>query len=164
MASAAPDRGRDQPAPAGPDRQRDPARGQRPALGAPGPGHEGDEAAALRKRIEAATPFGLAVEVKESLGTAGWSYEAQGPAFDAAERAYRDAFGKDLVRIGVGGSIPFITLFAERFPTTPLILNGVMDPQTNAHGPNESLHVGLFGKVVEANVNLLQELATTLRG
>jgi len=118
----------------------------------------------LRARIEASTPFGLEVEVEQHHGVAGWSYEAQGPAFDAAERAYRDAFGKDLVRIGVGGSIPFITLFAERFPDTPLILNGVMDPRTNAHGPNESLHVGLFGKVVQANVNLLQELSTALRG
>lgn len=117
----------------------------------------------LRARIEASVPFGLELEVEHHHAVAGWSYEAQGPAFDAAERAYKDAFGKDLVRIGVGGSIPFITLFAERFPDTPLILNGVMDPRTNAHGPNESLHVGLFEKVVQANVNLLQELSTALR-
>ena len=66
--------------------------------------------------------------------------------------------------IGVGGSIPFITLFADQFPDTPLILNGVMDPQTGAHGPNESMHVGLFAKVVAANVLLLDELAATLGG
>ena len=117
---------------------------------------------ALEKRILARAPFGLLVEVKKRMGTAGWSYEAQGPAFDAAERAYKRAFGRDLVRIGVGGSIPFITLFARRFPRTPLILNGVMDPQTSAHGPDESLHVGLFRKVVLANVHLLDELARTL--
>lgn len=104
-------------------------------------------------------PFGLDVEVKKVRGTAGWSYAARGPAFDAAERAYGRAFGKDLVRIGVGGSIPFITMFADNFPDTPLILNGVMDPQTSAHGPDESLHVPLFRKVVLANVHLLGELA-----
>jgi len=115
----------------------------------------------LERRIEARRPFGLPVAVEKVLGVAGWDYDARGPAFEAAERAYRAAFGCDLVRIGVGGSIPFITLFAERFPDTPLILNGVMDPRTNAHGPDESLHVGLFRKVVMANVRLLSELAAT---
>lgn len=109
--------------------------------------------------IRAAAPFGLPVELERHLGTEGWAYEAKGPAFDAAERAYGAAFGRPLARIGVGGSIPFITLFAERFPETPLILNGVMDPQTTAHGPNESMHVGLFEKVVAANVRLLDELS-----
>lgn len=113
----------------------------------------------LRARIVDLVPFGLDAEVRKVRGTAGWAYAAQGPAFEAAERAYARAFGRDLVRIGVGGSIPFITLFADNFPDTPLILNGVMDPQTSAHGPDESLHVPLFRKVVLANVHLLGELA-----
>ncbi len=115
--------------------------------------------AALAARVRALVPFGLELELERTGGSAGWSYEAEGPAFDAAARAYRRAFGRDLVKIGVGGSIPFITLFGRRFPDTPLILNGVMDPRTSAHGPDESLHVGLFRKVVLANVHLLAELA-----
>ncbi|MCO5172363.1 MAG: M20/M25/M40 family metallo-hydrolase [Planctomycetes bacterium] len=113
----------------------------------------------LRARIVDLVPFGLDAEIKKVRGTAGWAYAAQGPAFEAAERAYARAFGRDLVRIGVGGSIPFITLFADNFPDTPLILNGVMDPQTSAHGPDESLHVPLFRKVVLANVHLLGTLS-----
>lgn len=129
------------------------------------PGQSPDEVFEfLRERILALVPFGLEVEVKKTRGTAGWAYPARGPAFDATERAYRRAFGRDLVRIGVGGSIPFITLFADHFPKTPLILNGVMDPQTSAHGPDESLHVPLFRKVVLANVHLLAELAALPRG
>lgn len=116
----------------------------------------------LCEQIDAAVPFGLACEVTRTVASEGWSYEAEGPAFDAAGRAYKRAFGEALVKIGVGGSIPFITMFANRFPDTPLILNGVMDPQTGAHGPNESLHVGLFGKVVLANVFLLHELREAL--
>ncbi|MGE0713352.1 MAG: M20/M25/M40 family metallo-hydrolase [Planctomycetota bacterium] len=127
------------------------------------PGQSAEEVCEhIERRIAAHVPFGLQCEVTRALGTPGWAYEAQGPAFEAAERAYERAFGAPLVRIGVGGSIPFITLFARRFPTTPLILNGVMDPRTSAHGPNESLHKGLFEKVVQANVRLLPELRAAL--
>lgn len=126
------------------------------------PGQAADEAFEhLEGLIQEALPFGLQCELIRNVSSEGWSYEAEGPAFDAAERAYAKAFGADLVRIGVGGSIPFITMFADRFPDKPLILNGVMDPRTSAHGPNESLHVGLFEKVCLANVYLLQELADT---
>jgi acetylornithine deacetylase/succinyl-diaminopimelate desuccinylase-like protein len=126
------------------------------------PGQSADEAFEhLEGLINEAIPFGLQCELTRNVSSEGWSYEAEGPAFDAAERAYAKAFGADLVRIGVGGSIPFITMFAERFPDKPLILNGVMDPRTSAHGPNESLHTGLFEKVVLANVYLYQELAET---
>ncbi|RMG09889.1 MAG: dipeptidase [Planctomycetota bacterium] len=124
------------------------------------PEQDADEAFAfLRRRCEELAPFGLEVRVERRLAAEGWSYAAEGPAFDAAARAYERAFGRPLVKIGVGGSIPFIALFAERFPDTPLVLNGVMDPRTSAHGPNESLDKELFRKVVRANVLLLDELA-----
>ena len=61
--------------------------------------------------------------------------------------------------MGVGGSIPFVALFGRRFGDLPLILNGVMDPKTTAHGPNESMHLGVFQKAVAANVYLYDELS-----
>jgi acetylornithine deacetylase/succinyl-diaminopimelate desuccinylase-like protein len=96
-----------------------------------------------------------------------WLYTPQGPAFDAADRAYEKAWGRPLLPIGVGGSIPFVALFGRRFGALPLILNGVMDPETGAHGPNESLHLGVFKKAILANVYLLDELSelsTLVRG
>ena len=62
------------------------------------------------------------------------------------------------MQIGVGGSIPFVALFGRRFGDLPLILNGVIDPQTTAHGPNESMHLGVFRKAIQANVRLYDEL------
>jgi hypothetical protein len=59
----------------------------------------------------------------------------------------------------VGGTIPFVALFGRRFGDLPLILNGVMDPETGAHGPNESMHLGVFAKAILANVHLYAELA-----
>ena len=89
----------------------------------------------------------------------GWYYEPKGPAFDAVDRAYEAAWGAKPVRVGVGGSIPFVAIFGARFGDLPLILNGVMDPESTAHGPNESLHLGVFRKAVLANVHLYAELA-----
>jgi cysteinylglycine-S-conjugate dipeptidase len=92
-------------------------------------------------------------------GSMSWDYTPKGPAFAAADRAYEAAWGKKLLPIGVGGSIPFVALFGRRYGDLPLILNGVMDPQTTAHGPNESLHIAVFHKAILANVHLMDELA-----
>ena len=106
-------------------------------------------------------PGGVQVEVvNEGWHGTGWLYTPSGPAFEAADRAYERAWGHRLVQVGVGGSIPFVALFGRRFGDLPLILNGVMDPLTTAHGPNESMHLGIFGKAVLANVFLLDELAS----
>ncbi len=124
--------------------------------------------AALRETLvssatQGEAPGGAEVRiVEQSGGSFSWDYTPKGPAFDAADRAYQKAWGQKLLRIGVGGSIPFVALFGRRYGDLPLILNGVMDPQTTAHGPNESLHLGVFQKAMLANVYLLDELATTL--
>jgi len=91
-------------------------------------------------------------------GAESWLYTPTGPAFEACDRAYRKAWGRPLLHVGIGGSIPFVALFGRRFGNLPLILNGVMDPETGAHGPNESLHLGVFAKAIAANVHLYEEL------
>src|SRR5688500_16708715 len=99
-----------------------------------------------------------------SIPAEGLLYTLRGPAFEAAERAYVKAWGHRLLQVGAGGSIPFVALFGRRFGDLPLILNGVMDPLTTAHGPNESLHLGVFRKAVLANVYLYDELAQLGKG
>lgn len=128
------------------------------------PGQTRDEMlVALKETLTTMVPGGVQVTLTErNAGSMSWDYEPRGPAFDAADRAYEAAWGKTPLRIGVGGSIPFVALFGRRFGSLPLILNGVMDPQTTAHGPNESLHLGVFHKAMLANVHLLDELADAL--
>ncbi len=125
------------------------------------PGQNHDE---VREAIEAVllkeAPSGVKVTLTMAPGGAeSWLYTPKGPAFPAADRAYQKAWGRPLLEIGVGGSIPFVALFGRRFSDLPLILNGVMDPLTGAHGPNESLHLGVFKKAIIANVYLLDELS-----
>ncbi len=105
-------------------------------------------------------PGGVKVSLHDRPGGAeSWLYEPEGPAFAAADRAYERAWGRPLVQIGIGGSIPFVALFGRRYSHLPLILNGVMDPKTGAHGPDESLHLGIFKKAILANVHLYDELS-----
>ncbi|MDP6932010.1 MAG: M20/M25/M40 family metallo-hydrolase [Myxococcota bacterium] len=114
---------------------------------------------ALRAVLLVDPPGGVLVELESGdWNGEGWLYEPSGPAFEAADRAYVRAWGHPLVQVGVGGSIPFVALFGRRFGDLPLILNGVMDPETTAHGPNESMHLGVFSKAIAANVYLLDEL------
>jgi acetylornithine deacetylase/succinyl-diaminopimelate desuccinylase-like protein len=118
---------------------------------------------AVRAELERDVPGGLTVSLKSLGGAASsWDYVAEGPAFDAADRAYQAAWGRKPLRIGVGGSIPFVALFGKRFSRLPLVLNGVIDPETGAHGPNESMHIGVYTKTVTANVHLYAELAAAL--
>lgn len=110
-------------------------------------------------------PAGVRVRLEERGGGAeSWLYAPEGPAFAAADRAYEKAWGSKLVHIGIGGSIPFVALFGRRYAHLPLILNGVMDPRTGAHGPNESLHLGVFEKAILANVFLYEELSRVALG
>jgi len=123
------------------------------------PGQTAEELFALIEERLLTDPPGGAKITLEFLGGGGsWLYEPKGPAFAAADRAYEKAWGKPLLQIGVGGSIPFVAMFGRRFSDLPLILNGVMDPKTGAHGPNESMHIGVFEKTILANVHLYSEL------
>lgn len=116
--------------------------------------------AAITSTLTTCPPGGAHVEVTWSAGDSGaWLYTPSGPAFDAADRAYVRAWGRPLLQVGVGGSIPFVALFGRRFGDLPLILNGVIDPLTTAHGPNESLDLGVFAKAMLANVYFYAEIA-----
>ncbi len=123
------------------------------------PGQTGEALFALIEEALTTKPTGgVKVTVKKLGGGDSWLYEPKGPAFPAADRAYEKAWGQKLLSIGVGGSIPFVAMFGRRFSDLPLILNGVMDPKTGAHGPNESMDLGVFRKAIRANVHLYAEL------
>jgi acetylornithine deacetylase/succinyl-diaminopimelate desuccinylase-like protein len=82
-----------------------------------------------------------------------------GPAYAAARSALAEAWGGTApVDTGTGGSIPFIAEFQEAFPGASILVTGVEDPDTRAHGPNEGLHLPEFERAVLAEALLLQRL------
>jgi acetylornithine deacetylase/succinyl-diaminopimelate desuccinylase-like protein len=85
--------------------------------------------------------------------------DVTGPAYDAARNAFAEAWdGTQPVDMGVGGSIPFIAEFLESFPDASVLVTGVEDPDTRAHGLNEGLHLAEFERVCLAEALLLARL------
>ncbi len=112
----------------------------------------------LADHLRANAPWGVEVEVELEEAGSGFAADANGPAYDQARAAFTDAWGVAPVNVGIGGSIPFVAAFAEKFPDTAILVTGVEEPDTRAHGANESLHIGEFARVCAAEAILLERL------
>ena len=117
---------------------------------------------ALEAHLQAHAPFGAHVEVVRGHHNAAWTAEPDGPAFAAAVRAMTLGYDHEPAILGCGGSIPFVAPFSEAFGGVPCLLVGIEDPATNAHGEDESLHLGDFRRAIRSEVHLLAELAEAL--
>ncbi|MBA3233703.1 MAG: dipeptidase [Propionibacteriales bacterium] len=114
----------------------------------------------LQEHLDKHTPYGAQLTYSEDDLGAPFAVDATGPAYDAARAAFKEAWdGTDPVDVGIGGSIPFIAEFAEMFPDAAILVTGVEDPDTRAHGANEGLHLAEFERVCLAEALLLQKLA-----
>ncbi|MCW2737482.1 dipeptidase [Nocardioides sp.] len=121
--------------------------------------------ACLRAHLEAHVAWGAELSVALVDTGEPTAIDATGPAYDAARRAFTEAWdGTEPVDMGVGGSIPFIAEFLEAFPQASVLVTGVEDPDTRAHGANEGLHLAEFEKVVKAEALLLRNLGELPRG
>jgi cysteinylglycine-S-conjugate dipeptidase len=124
------------------------------------PGDEPERAMdALVSHLESNVPWGAEVTVTRGAAARPFSLRAEGPVFDAARASMQEAWGVAPVDIGAGGSIPFVAAFAEAFPEAPILLTGAADPDSRAHGANESLHLDDFAKACLAEALLLSRLA-----
>ena len=123
------------------------------------PGQTAAEAfAAVQAHLREHSPFGAHLAFDQvDLGdpflvdTSGW-------AADEAMTALAEGWGAEPVLAGVGGSIPFIAELAQVFPNAHVLVTGVEDPETRAHSPNESLHLGVFRRAVLSEALLLARL------
>jgi acetylornithine deacetylase/succinyl-diaminopimelate desuccinylase-like protein len=115
--------------------------------------------ACLKAHLAAHVPWGAELGVTVVDTGEPTRIDATGAAYDAARDAFTEAWdGTEPVDMGVGGSIPFIAEFLEAFPRASVLVTGVEDPDTRAHGANEGLHLAEFERVVLAEALLLHHL------
>lgn len=114
---------------------------------------------ALENHLRTRVDWGARVTVTRGQVDQPSAIDVTGPRYDAARAAFAEAWGVEPVHMGVGGSIPFVSEFAEAFPNAAILVTGVEDPDSRAHGANESLHLGEFAKVCLAEALLLEKLS-----
>jgi len=122
------------------------------------PGQSASEAfEAVRAHVLSHIPFGAVVEFDDVNLGESFSTDTSGWAAQSVCSALSQAWGKPVVEMGVGGSIPFISSFVSSFPSAQVLVTGVEDPDSRAHSPNESLHIGSFERAIVAELLFLAE-------
>ncbi len=104
---------------------------------------DGEEAsAALKATLEADPPGGAVVSFETDQAACGWNAPEVAPwLHESLQKASMESYGKDVMYMGEGGTIPFMAMLGDAFPEAQFMITGVLGPQSNAHGPNEFLHI-----------------------
>lgn len=106
----------------------------------------------LKQELLRDPPNGAQVTLELEKASSGWNAPAMSPWLEKAiDTASREFFGAPAMYMGEGGSIPFMGMLGEKFPGAQFMITGVLGPHSNAHGPNEFLHIPM-GKKVTASV------------
>ncbi len=105
----------------------------------------------LKQLLERDPPYGCRVRFDLDQAAGGWNAPALQPWLaQAVDVAARAAFGAPPAYMGEGGSIPFMGMLGEKFPDAQFLITGVLGPHSNAHGPNEFLHIPTGKRVSQA--------------
>ena len=110
----------------------------------------------LKELLESNPPYGAHVSFETEKGGAGWVAPKIAPWLEqSVERASQTYFGRGAMTFGEGGSIPFMGMLGARYPNAQFLITGVLGPHSNAHGPNEFLHIGYAKKLTACVAQVL---------
>jgi acetylornithine deacetylase/succinyl-diaminopimelate desuccinylase-like protein len=114
--------------------------------------------ALLRELLEENRPYRAQAGVEVKDAATGWNAPALAPWLERSlERASKAAFGAPPAYMGEGGSIPFMAMLGEKFPRAQFVVTGVLGPHSNAHGPNEFLHLPTAKRVSQVIAQVLAD-------
>jgi acetylornithine deacetylase/succinyl-diaminopimelate desuccinylase-like protein len=111
---------------------------------------------ALKRLLEADPPHGATVRFDGESGATGWNAPATEPWLSRAlDEASSRNYGKPSAAMGEGGTIPFMAMLGKHFPDAQFLITGVLGPKSNAHGPNEFLHIPYAKKLTACVADVL---------
>jgi acetylornithine deacetylase/succinyl-diaminopimelate desuccinylase-like protein len=111
---------------------------------------------ALQKVLVDKPPYGAKVTVDFEKAASGWNApETEEWLLSAMNQASETFYGESACSLGEGGTIPFMAMLGERFPKAQFVITGVLGPGSNAHGPNEFLHIPYAKKLTACVASIL---------
>ena len=114
--------------------------------------------AEVKRLLEKNPPYKSKVEFKVESAMGGWNAPAVAPWLETSMRkASKACFGKDAMYMGTGGSIPFMGMLGKKFPKAQFLVTGLLGPHSNAHGPNEFLHVPTAKKLTACVAQIIAD-------
>ena len=114
---------------------------------------------ALKTLLEDNAPYQAKVTFEASGGATGWNAPDTAPWFEQAlQDASQAHFGAGCGYIGQGGTIPLMNMLSQGFPKAQMMVCGVLGPKSNAHGPNEFLHVPYAKKLTAAVAEVMARM------
>ncbi len=106
---------------------------------------------ALRKALTSEPPYRARVTFDADCGATGWNAPDTAPWLkQALDAASTSVYQRDVAWVGEGGTIPFMSMLGAKFPKSQFFITGVLGPHSNAHGPNEFLHIDYAKKLTAA--------------
>ncbi len=112
----------------------------------------------VKEALETNPPYDAQVSFEVNDAGDGWNAPTIAPWLtQAVDRASELAFGRAAAMMGEGGSIPFMGMLGQRFPQAQFVITGVLGPNSNAHGPNEFLHIAMGKGVTAAVASILAD-------
>ena len=125
----------------------------------------GPAAALIKETFEVDPPYGAKVTFELDGHDAGWAAPPLEPWLEASLDAASEAFfGPKACYLGEGGSIPFMAMLGDSFPAAQFVITGVLGPKSNAHGPNEFLHIATGKRVTSSVAHILADYGRELAG
>ena len=111
---------------------------------------------ALKALLEAEPPYGARVSFDYDQTATGWHAPATAPWLEKVlNETSQKNYGKPAMWMGEGGTIPFMAMLGLKYPKAQFLITGVLGPHSNAHGPNEFLHIGYAKKLTACVADVL---------
>ena len=120
---------------------------------------DGDQASLeMKETLEADPPYNATVSFETDQAASGWNAPAVAPwLHESLDKASRNTYGPGVMYMGEGGTIPFMAMLGEFFPRAQFMITGVLGPNSNAHGPNEFIHIPFARKLTSCVARVIAD-------
>jgi acetylornithine deacetylase/succinyl-diaminopimelate desuccinylase-like protein len=113
----------------------------------------------MQRALTVDPPYDAKVTFDPDWGATGWNAPDTAPWLrQALDAASQRVYGRQAAWVGEGGTIPFMNMLGIRFPQAQFMITGLLGPHSNAHGPNEFLHIEYAKKLTAAVASVVASM------